>query len=246
MIEPRHAFLDIGGAGHIGQRRAAQHDHRDAECARRGNFPIGGGPAAVLGDNGIDAMFPQQFAVVRFAERTARHDVVRMRYIQRRHDRLDATHEIMMLWGGSEWRDLLPADREKHPPRTLPERRHRCCGIGNFGPAVAGNRDPWRAPQREQRNAGSAGSLRGVTRDDRRIGVGGVDQRADFFGPQIIRQPAGATKPAAAHRHPVRSRHNSASGERERHGVFSSGGQVFGQAARLQSAAEDEDIHVAC
>ena len=75
MIEPGDRVLDRRDRGSIGRRRPAQHDHVDAERARRGDLAVGRGAAAVLGDHHVDAMRGQQRVIVGFAERAAAGDI---------------------------------------------------------------------------------------------------------------------------------------------------------------------------
>ena len=55
------------------------HDHLDAERARRGDLAVGRVAAAVLGDDDVDAMcFASRVALVGLVERAARQDVARV------------------------------------------------------------------------------------------------------------------------------------------------------------------------
>ena len=56
MIEPGGGLLHGFDRRHVGQGRPAQNDDRDAERARRDDLAVGRVPAAVLGDDGVDAM----------------------------------------------------------------------------------------------------------------------------------------------------------------------------------------------
>ena len=71
MIEPGDRLLDGLDRRHLRQRRPAQHDHRQAERARRRDLAVGRRAAAVLRDHDLDAMLLEQRAIVGF-RRTAR------------------------------------------------------------------------------------------------------------------------------------------------------------------------------
>ena len=71
MIEPGDCLVHRLDRRSLRLCGSAQHDDANPERARRGDLAIGRGAAAVLGDDDIDGVLPQQLALIRFGERTA-------------------------------------------------------------------------------------------------------------------------------------------------------------------------------
>ena len=93
--------------------------------------------AAVLADDGVDAMLLEQRELVGFGERPARQDVGRVGHGERRLDRVDAADQIGVLRRGLEGGDLLPAQRQEDPPRLLAQALRRLRRVVDRDPAVA-------------------------------------------------------------------------------------------------------------
>jgi len=85
-----------------------------------------------------------------------------------------------------------------------------------------------------------------IGRHDRRIWVGGIDQRIDPLGRKVASEPFGAAKAADPHRHRLRRRIGGAAGERKRHGKVAPLRKSRGERPRFGGAAKNEDAsHVA-
>ena len=69
----------------------------------------------------------------------------------------------------------------------------------------------------------------------------GVDQRADAFAGNVIRQPGGAAKAADADRHGMRNWRGGTAGERQRHLEAAALGEALAEQARFGGAAKNED-----
>ena len=130
-----------------------------------------------------------QRAVVGFAERPARGDVSRVRQRQAadRPDRRCGSDKNAAAHRANGASSLRPS-ATKHAAGFRPERAHRIAGIVHFGPAVAGDRGPWRPPQRDEGHVGSARGGGSVRRNGVGIGMRGVDQRVDALLRQDNRQ----------------------------------------------------------
>ena len=117
MIEPRHRIIHGLDGRRFRHGGTAQQNHREAERARRSYLAVGRGSAAILGDDDFDRVRAQQSAVIRFGEWSATGHIGRAWHRERRIDRLDAAHQIGVLWRLCEASDIAPAQREKDPPR---------------------------------------------------------------------------------------------------------------------------------
>jgi hypothetical protein len=246
MIEPRNCVLDGPDGRYLRQRWTAQQHDGNAERSRRRDLAVGRGPTAVLGDDHVDGVGDQQCPIVGLAERTTTGDIGCVRHRKRRINRLDAAHEIMMLWSSREDSNLALAECEKDVPRRFAECFHCRGDIGNFDPTVAGQRRPWRAPECEQgdaRGRRGRGCIRG---DDSRVGVRRVDESVDALVGEISRKAFDSAEAADPHWRGLRGGRSGAPGERDRYGEIHASDEMLRQAPRFSSAAENEDApHVA-
>ena len=146
-----------------------------------------------------------------------------------------------MLRRAGERLQFVAAERDKDAAAFLPDGAHRRFGVVRLDPAIARDGGPRRPAQRHERHGGLARGGNRVFRNDRRIGMGGVDQGVDVLGDEIIGQARGAAKPADANRHGVWNRRGRAAGERQRHVETAALGEPFAQRARFRCAAENKD-----
>jgi len=247
MIEPVESVLDRFDRRHQRQYRAAQHDHRQAEGAGRGDLSIARLPAAVFCDDDLDAVLLEQRALVAFKERTSPDDIRGVGNCERRIDRIDAADEIMMLRRAHQRSELLAAERNKDPARRASDARGRIRDIAGFDPTIAIAADPWRAAQRQVRSMRALCRASGIVGNRRSIGMGCIDQRGDSFVRQIISKTLNTAKSADAHRHRLRRGRSCAAREREGHGKVGAGGELCCKLACLRRAAENQDAsHVCC
>jgi hypothetical protein len=242
MIEPGDRLIDCLDRGRIGRRRPADHDHVDAERARRGDLAVGGVAAAVLRDDDVDRVRAHQRAVARFAERTARGDVGNVRQRQRWIDGIDTAKQITMLRRAGKGLKLAAAERDEDFAAVWSDGGNRGARVADLDPAVAGDGRPRRPLQRYKSNAGRARGGGGVLRHNIRIRMRGVDQRIDALGGEMIREGFRAAKAADAKRYGMGQRRSRAAGERQRHIEFGAYGEPFGQMPRFGGAAENEDF----
>ena len=193
-------------------------------------------------------MRDEQRPVVFFGKRTARQNVGRIGYGKRRLDRIDAADDIAVLRGGLETGDFLPSERQEYLSRRLAERGDGFAGVIHHRPAVAFDRFPGRAAQRQRGDAGKPGSLGRIGRNLRRIGMRRVDQQVDSFVSQISGQAFRTAKTAAAHRHALRDRAFGAAGKRQGEVAVATLRQVLGEFPCFRGTAEDQDSvgHHAC
>jgi hypothetical protein len=241
MIEPAHCVLDGADARHIGQLRAPQQDDGQAEHSRSRDLTVGRRPAAILGHDNVDGMCNQQCPIVGFGEWTAAGEIGGVRYRERRIDRFDAADEIVVLRRSREDSDLGLAEREKNTARRFAERLHGRRCIRHLDPAVAGERCPGRAAEREQWDACGCRRRGCIGRNDRGVRMRRVDESIDAFGCKISRKALGAAESADAHRHTLRGRRRGAPRERDRYGHVRACAETLRQPSRLRGTAENED-----
>ena len=247
MIERRDHFVHGRNRGSIRRYGPAQHDHLDAESARRGDLAVARGSAAVFRDHRIDRVRAHQRAVIGFAERPAIDEIINARQRQRWRNRIDAADEIKVLRRGGQRREFGAAERDKYSARLFSQPAHRIDDIGRVGPAIAGKRTPWWSLQRDQRHARLARRFAGVRRDHVGIRMRRVDQNIDAFDAQIFGKPHGAAEAATANPDRLPRGRSGATGQRHNNVQISALGQAFGQLPRFRRAAEDKDAcHARC
>ena len=245
MIEPGHGIAHGFDRLNVRQNWPAQHDHRQAECARRRDLAVGRGAAAVLDDDYVDAMLFQDPAFIGFVERTAAGDIDRMRHREWRDHRLDAAHHIVMLRCVGKRLDFLATERKEDAARCVAKRQHGARHVVNFDPAIRCNRGPARPTQSKQRDPRPWGGVGRVRRNHGRIRMRRIDENTDLLVDEIIRQTFSTAKTADPQRNGLQHGSSRAARERKRHGKVGPLGQAFGQLPRLRGAAENEDSHVA-
>ena len=153
----------------------------------------------------------------------------------------------MVLRRFAEGAELVTAQRDKDAARRLSKRTYCLANIAYLDPAIACNRDPWRPAQRDQRHAALPCRGCGVGRDDRGVGMRGIDQHVDALARQIVRKPRDAAEAADAQRHRLLGRRRRAAGKRQRDVEIGMASEAPGQLSRFRRAAENEDsCHADC
>ena len=119
MIEAVEQLLDAGGGGRV--RGAVDEDDRQAEGAGGGELGIGGGAAAILGDEDVDAVLRQERAFGGFGEGAAGEENLGPRQGVG-VGRVDGAEQVMVLRGGAEarasWRPMARKTRAGVGPRA--------------------------------------------------------------------------------------------------------------------------------
>ena len=241
MIGKPQRLLDRSGLMAIALCRPLDQHDGQAEDARGEDLAVGGIAAGILADDHLDAAFAQQFHFRLDGEGPSGEQVFDMGRIERRVDRIDAAHEIMVLRRGVEGLRLLPADGEEDAARLRAQRRHGVGDRGDARPAVAFRLLPAKALQPQQGNAGGFACGAGIGGDLPCEGMGRVDEEIDGVAAKIGGKPPGAAEAAAAHRRRLRRGIERAAGERQRDGKIGPSGEPGRKVARFGRAAQNED-----
>ncbi len=241
MIDEPHRILDRFGAVVVRDRRPLDKQDGQAERACGGDFCLRGRTTGILADDHIDPMGAQQGDLVFDGKGAAGEQVFDIGCIERRIDRIDAAHEIMMLRGRVESLGLLPADGQEDTARRFAQRRYRIGNRGNARPAVAGNLFPTQSLKPQQRDAGRVARRARIGGNPFGEGMRGVDQEIDRMRFKIGGKPLGAAETAGPRWHGLRRGIERAAGERQRNGEIVAFGKPAGQIARFRRAAQNED-----
>lgn len=226
-------------ARRVGQERSAEHDDLDAELARRSDLSIRRVTATVLADNRIYSLASKQHSLVGDVERPTRQDIIDVGHGQWRHHRVHAAHDVMMLRGTLERRNLLPSERQKraagHGAQCLNGLRDR----RDFSPSIAFGRGPARTAKSDDRNVGELRGAGGIGGNARGVGMRGVDQQFDRIIRKIGCETVGSAKTAAPDGNALLNRVRSPARERKRYRNALSG-QSYSQLPCLSGSAEDQ------
>ncbi len=240
MIDQRQSSLHaLRKSAH---RRFGRRDHDDGQAKRPSSDDLGVArlAAAVAGHHHVDVVVGEKSPFSRFVKRAARLEIggIGEHPVD---DRLDAAHQIDMLWSDPEGRHMLPAEGEEDPSRSRTQRANRRIEVADHFPAVFLLRAPWRTAKHDPLRARSLGGERGVPRNLRRKGMGGVDQQIDTFTIKKSREPFDATEAADADRH--RMWHDGRDPTRQRHRdvEVAAAREPFRELSRLGGAPENED-----
>lgn len=241
MIGEPHGVLDrLRAIAVAGFRPIDQHDGQ-AENARGDDLAPRGLAARILADDDIDAV-PLQKGDFRFhGERAAGEQVLDIRRIQWRQDRINAAHEIMVLRRGVERFGLLPADREKDAAGFVAKRPYSLVNRTDARPAVTRLFLPAEPFQPQQRDAGRPAGSAGVGGNLFGERMRRVDQQIDGVFLKIGRKALDAAETAGAHGHRLRCGIDGAAGERQRDGEIGPAGKAARKRARFGRAAQYED-----
>ena len=195
MTEPAQHFANRLDRFPRGNQRTAHHHDSQPQFARGFDLGESAIAAGVAGDHDVDAVIGEHRAIARKVERSARHDQFRLQR-QGRARRIDQPDQIEVLGVAREWRELHPADAEKHPPGRNAQGLRRRGEIIDLDPAVAGHALPGQPLQRQQRYAGDRTGRDRMPAHLRRERMGGVDHARNLLVAEIVCQPIDATKTA--------------------------------------------------
>ncbi len=241
MIDRRQRRLDsVNRLDHRG-RRARHHHQLDAEQAGGLDLRIGGGTAAVLGDDDVDVVLPQQSAFTVQRERTPIKDIVDIIKRKRRFDGIDAANEIVVLRCGFRMMRTLPARRQENMAGGGAKRFDGSRNAPHVPPAIARPALPFGAAQSDRSNAGGLSRESRIGRNALGERVRGVDQQVISAGLQESGECGSATESADTNRNRLYGRFFGASGKRQQNIAIVPCRQRLGQQPRLAGAAKDQD-----
>lgn len=178
-----------------GQAWPVDQDDRKPEDARGVQLCPRAAAAGVLGNDKVDAMFPEERKVPLKVEGPAGDDGGGIRQRQRILERIDEPQKIVMLWMSGEDRKVLLADGQENARGQHGKGRRRGRKIGNAGPAVAGRRLPGCALERAKGDARPGAGLDRIQAHPGGERMGGVDHMGDPFR---RKEPGKAGGPAKA------------------------------------------------
>ncbi len=222
-------------------RSARHHHHLDTEQAGCLDLRIGGGTAAILGDDDVDVALPQKIAFTVQRERTPIKDIVDIIKRKRWFDGIDAANEVVMLRCGFRMMGTLPARRQEDSAGEGAKRFDGSRNALHVPPAIARPTLPFGTAQSDGSNTGGLSRESGIGRNALGEGVRGVDQQVISAGLQESGKCGSAAETADANRNRLRGRFFGAAGKRQQNIAIIPRRERLGQQPRLAGAAEDQD-----
>ncbi len=239
MTEPLHHLGDAFCPQPPGQLRPRDHDDRQTQFARRVDLGARALPAGIAGHDPFDPPRTDQIQLIGEQEWTTGDDDVRIGKWQRAIGRVDEPQCIDVLRFASEWRDVLPADREEYARGLDRQRRDSGCDIRDLDPSVAGTPGPRRALQRDQRRLGCTTGRNGIASDLDGERMRRVDDVSDGLAADVVGQSARPAKAADTNRHGLAGRRARAAAigiDRVNPGL----GERLGQRMGFRRSAQNE------
>lgn len=241
MIDQTQRFFDGPHGADIGRQLARDHDDLDTERASGGDLGVCCAAAAVLGDDRVDAMIPEEVKLRLLRKGAGRENVTSIGYAQRWRHGIDAADDIVMLRCAFDMKGLLPSDGEEDAAGLFAERAD---GFGDGGyarPPVAGLPLPAWATQGKD---GRSGFLRGPGRILRNLcgeGMRRVDEEIELFGLQKARKSVNATEATQARRDRLCHGLRGPAGKGKQNVAIRTRREFAGQLPRFGRTAENED-----
>lgn len=247
MIDRVQRRFDRFDRPHGGSWRAGDHDDLDTEQPGSLDLCIRGRPAAVLRDDGIDAIFPHKTDLALEREGAAIDDIVDIGKGERWIDGIDTAHQIEMLGSDFGMMGALPAGRQKDAARGRTECRNRRRNIRDDMPVITCYRHPFATNERERADTRAFSGNHSISGDPFGEGMGGIDQQVIAS----LRQEAGkafrTAEAADADGNRLFGGSLRAPRQRQQDVEVFSRGKFCGEPARLAGAAEDQNtglVHV--
>ena len=225
----------------FGQSGALDHDHRNAQGARRRELGIRLRAAAVFGDQHINALRAHQSDLVINGKWAARENEcgVARHFMRRRL--INAAHEIGMRAGTPESAERQTAHREKDPPRTRTQGINRRFNVADALPVITLSGAPFRTREDQTRDVKRLAGLCRMTRHLRGEGMRRIDHAGDRLAFEIGDQTLNTTKAANSMRDGWTGWRFSATGKREDRIKIGAINQSARYCARLRRTAQNQN-----
>ena len=242
MEKQLHDLIERGGMRPAAMERPCDQDHRHTQRPRRHDLGITGLAARVLAHQPIDTLIAQDGKLAVNAEWAACGEDLHTVQGGWEIGRIDHADDVVMLRFGGERNERLPADGEQDALGSLGQSRRGGFEIGDFCPAIAGDRLPGRPLKRDEGYAGGLGGGHSIGADAGSERMRGIDQDVDAKGAQMSSQPRRAAKAPDTHRDPWQPGRLGAASQRQDGIEPIVAGHLLGERAGLGGAAENEQF----
>ncbi len=196
MTEMRHHLSHICDNQPVWDGGSVDHDDLKPKRACRLKFRQGPLPSGVLGDHPVDAMGLQKRTVILSPKRPARDNDIRIGQDLRSLSRIHKPQKVVVLRGGSECANLLPANGKENATRRVRQGTNGGGRIRHMGPIVSGSRNPRRAFKGCKFHALRGASRHGIGAHGRGERMRGVNDLSDPIVTQESPKPLYSAKPS--------------------------------------------------
>ena len=141
MTHPVDQHVHACGRRHIRQLGPVDQDDVYAKPPCSADLGHTGATATILGNDQVDAVLLEQPDLVTLGKRPTSSDIGHIGKVQRRIDRIDAAHQVSMLFPHLERQQFLSAERQENLARRNVERCDRGLDTADLVPAIAVRRN---------------------------------------------------------------------------------------------------------
>ena len=241
MLNKGERLFKIKSHTAFGQSGALDHDHRNAQGARRRELGIRLRTAAVFGGQHLDALSAHQSNLVINRKRTAREDECGVARHFMRGRLINAAHEIGMRVGTPESAERQTAHSQKHAPRTRTQGINCRFNIADALPVIALFGAPFRTRENKPRDVKRLAGFRRMTRHLRGERMRRIDHAGDRLAFEIGNQTLNTAKAANAMRDGWTGWRFGATGKREDRIKIGAINQSARDSARLRRATQNQN-----
>lgn len=241
MNEPSNRLGDRGDGRTIRNNRSLEQEHWNAEQSRRGDLAVRRFATAVLGNHCVKGERLKQRPVLLFGKRTAPQNVMYVRHIERRLDRIHTSDDVEVLGSFSEGTELLAPDSEKHSPGLSSQCTDCILRIGHVDPIVAADRGPRWTTQSQQGRVCPPCRTDSVRRNCIRVRMSGINEKINLVDAEILSEPLSPTKSTSPHANRLCGGRSGPTGKRHRDNEIVTS-QCEAQLSCLGSTSENQYV----
>ncbi len=238
--DPGHHLIDALRDGAGRDRRAVDHDDRQAKDPCRVDLGARTLATGILGDDMGNGMVAHQRQIVVQREGPTGNDGMGIGQRQGLGRRIDQPQKIMVLGLVREIGEVHPADGEEDAGRRIGQGAGGGGDVGDVRPGIARPGLPGIAFQRHKRRSRHRRGQDGIRAHLRGEGMGRVDQMGDGLIAQVTRQPLRPAEAADAGGQGLRAR-RLGSARVGQGGVNACLCQGAGKAGGIGGAAQKKD-----
>jgi hypothetical protein len=241
MIDQRDGRRRIGRFRDVRLDRPFDQHDGQATKSRCGDFGVGCGTPAVLGDDHIDLVIVDEAEFTTLVEGTAAGDIMNRIERERWLDRIDASNQIDMMWCRLEGANLISTECQKDPARLGPQRVDSRVNGLYADPNIAFQLAPSRPAYGDDGDIRGTGSCGRIRRNPRGIGMRRIDDQVYFLVVEECSESRRAAEAADTGRDGLLRRTAGTAGERQDQIEIGAAGKKTGKFARLGRAAQNKD-----
>ena len=243
MIEPGNRFGNRWHGRAIRNRRPPEHEYRDPQQSGCRNLAVGRLSPAVFCHHSVDRERLEHRPILTFREGATGKNVMSVRHIERRLDRIDAADEVVVLWGNGKWSQFLPPNCQKDVSGALAQRTNCILRIGYIDPDITVHGGPRRPAKGEDWRVSLRSGLHGIRGNRFGIRMRCIDQEIDALSAKISCESVSTPEAASAYRDGLRSGRRRSAGKRNR-GDELTVGERESKLASLRGPSQNQGVWV--